>query len=498
MNKKMKIKALALMLIGAMSMGSLVGCSGGTDSVQTPADKDKTEATGDKTSEKPVELVWWTVGTEPTDLAMVNDAINEYTKEKLNVTLDIKYAGWGDYGDKLSKIVQSGESYDLAFGAGINGYQDLANKGYFADLTDLLPTVTPALYEFIPEALWQGITINEQIVGVPAYKDSAQAQYWVWDQATVEELGIDYTNIRTLPELEVALKAMKAAKPGEYPLTIAGTEGINGFIATQCGYDELVVKPSIGVSYADETAKVVGVWEQENTLENLRIIHSWFKEGLINQDAATLTEAPKHSKVYAAQGYPHADADWSKTEGYPVVSNMYFGPAYSTRTIQGSFMAISAGSKHIEESLKVIELINTDPYMRNLLAFGIEDVHYKKTGDTSIEVIGDKYAAPAYSQGTFFNMYTVDPAPASKWEDLRIQTESAFSSPALGFTFDTQNVQNQIAACVNIEDKYRPSLLTGSVDPDEVLPKMIAELNKAGYQDIIAEVQTQLDEYLGK
>lgn len=493
MNRKMK--SLALLLVGIMSIGTLTACSGSTE----PApDASKTEAPASDKKDKPVNLVWWTIGNEPKDLKAVTDKINEYTLEKLNVTLDIKYASWGEYGEKLSKIVQSGETYDIAFGASINGYQDLASKGYFADLSQVLPTATPALWDFIPEQLWKGVTINDQIFGVPAFKDSAQSQYWVWDEALVEKLGIDYQNIKTLEELEPALRTIKENDPSSYPLILTKSEGINGFMATVNELDELLTKPYAGVKYTDASATVISPWEQESVMENLRTLHKWFKDGLINQDAATLAENPKYRPISSEQGYPHAEADWAIAREYPVKSNMFFGPAYSTKSIQGSFLSVSAGSKHIEEAAKVIELINTDSYFRNLVAFGIEGTHYEKTGDNTIKVLNDGYQVPAYSQGTFFNMYVVDPAPATKWTDLQAHIETAFSSPALGFTFNTDPVKNQVAACANIQDKYEPSLITGSVDPDVVVPKMLEELNKAGYQDILKEAQTQLNAFLGK
>lgn len=498
MNKKMK--SLALLLVGIMSLGTLTACSGGNSSTPTPAGDNQTTAssTDNKKTDAPVNLVWWTIGNEPKDLKMVNDKINEYTKEKLNVTLEIKYASWGEYGDKVSKVVQSGENYDIAFGAGINNYTDLAAKGYFADLTDLVPTAAPALWDFIPSDLWKGVTMNDKIFGVPTYKDSSQSQYWVWDKELVEKLGIDYQNIKTLEELEPALQAIKADNPSEYPLVLQGIEGINGFMATINEIDEFLTKPYVGINYNDTTGTVVSPWEQDYVMDNLRTVHKWFKEGLINPDAATLTESPKYRPVTSDQGYPHADADWTNSRNYPVVSNMFFGPKYSTKTIQGSFLVVSAGSKHQEEALKVIELFNTDEYARNLLAFGIEDTHYKKTGDNTIEILSDGYQAPAYSQATFFNMYVVDPAPATKWTDLQAHNETATSSPALGFTFNTDPVKNQVAACANIQAKYEPSLITGSVNPDEVVPKMLDELNKAGYQEIITEAQNQLNAFLGK
>lgn len=487
MIKKVITKSLTFILTGALLMGTLAGC--GNNSSTTPESTDKSQS--ETNSEKPIDLVWWTIGNEPKDYQKVSEEINKYTREKLNVNLQIKYASWGDYSSKLSKIVQSGEQFDIAFTSGIANYQDLLNKGYFLDLTELLPTVTPDLYNLLPEDLWTGVTIDGKILGVPAYKDSAQAQYWIWDKETVERLGIDYKNIETLQELEPALQKMKEDKPSEYPLVINANEGINGFHAAINGYDELVVTPSIGVSYTDDTAKVVGIWEQENVLENLRILNDWFNKGYINPDAATLTELPTKRILSSAQSF---EGGWKDTE----VGHKYFGPAYSTRTIQGSFVSISSGSKNPEAALKVIELVNTDEYFRNLLAFGIEGVHYEKTGDNTIKKLGDSYEVPAYTQGTFFNMYVQDPNPSTQWSDLKALQETAFASPVLGFTFDSTKVQNQISACANIEQKYSSSLITGSANPDDLLPKMIKELNNAGYQDIIAEVQRQVDEFLGK
>ncbi len=486
MLKKVLKKSLAFIVTGTLLMSTLVGCGAKSD---TPSTDSGSDAKNEAKSDKPVDLVWWTIGNEPKDYQLVSEKINEYTLEKLNVNLQIKYASWGEYSTKLSKIVQSGEPFDIAFTSGIENYQDLLNKGYFADLTELLPTATPDLYKFIPEELWTGVTIDGKILGVPAYKDSAQAQYWVWDKETVEKFGIDYENIESLEQLEPALQKMKEADPSKYPLILNANEGINGFFPAINQYDEIVVKPAVGISYTDESATVVGLWEQERVLENLKLINSWFKKGYINPDAATLLELPKSRPVSSVQSF---EGGWKDTE----VGHKYFGPAYSTRTIRGSFLSISAGCKNPEAALKVIELVNTDEYFRNLLAFGIEGTHYEKTGENTIKKLNDKYEVPAYSQGTFFNMYVQEPNPSTQWDDLQDLQETAFSSPVLGFTFNSTSVQNQISACANIEAKYSSSLITGSANPEELLPQMIKELNAAGYQDIIAEAQKQVDEFL--
>ena len=74
--------------------------------------------------------------------------------------------------------------------------------------------------------------------------------------------------------------------------------------------------------------------------------------------------------------------------------------------------------------------------------------------------------------------------------------EESVAAPTLGFTFDPANVQSEIAQCSSVYDEFGPSLVTGSVDPDEVLPQFLAKLEAAGASKIIAEVQAQLDAWV--
>ena len=63
-----------------------------------------------------VKLTWYTIGQTPKDLDMVQEKANEYLKEKINATIDMKFIKLlGDYTQKIGVIINSGEPYDLAF-----------------------------------------------------------------------------------------------------------------------------------------------------------------------------------------------------------------------------------------------------------------------------------------------------------------------------------------------------------------------------------------------
>ena len=76
--------------------------------------------------------------------------------------------------------------------------------------------------------------------------------------------------------------------------------------------------------------------------------------------------------------------------------------------------------------------------------------------------------------------------------------EESLSSPALGFVFDPTNVSDQVAAVNNVMSKYYNPLMLHQGDTDELLSNMLKELEQAGVNDIIAEKQKQLDEWLAE
>ena len=62
-------------------------------------------------------LIWWTTGGTPAadfDEA-VEKKISDYTEEKIGVRLQVKIAGWADYGTKMNNIINTGEYFDIMF-----------------------------------------------------------------------------------------------------------------------------------------------------------------------------------------------------------------------------------------------------------------------------------------------------------------------------------------------------------------------------------------------
>ena len=375
---KRALKFISTLCVLTLMLTALAACGGSKPAPATDGSQATPDTSNDtETASKDVPtLTWWTIGGQvPNNFSKAVDAMNAYTAEKIGVKVDIKVASWGEWDTKMNTIVNTGEPFDIMF-TNSGKYSKQVAMGAFADITDLVQSETPDLYKLIPEKVWEGTKIGGKYYSVPTYKDSALTQYWVFDDKYVQKYNIDINNIKTLQDLDKPLRDMKAGEGKSfYPLPMTQGEGLNGFFNN---YDDLTLGfPPIGVKADDASRTVVSVLEQPDVVANLKLLHQWYQDGIINPDAPTKTENDKGRPFFAAQAFPGAEISWQindAIEKYDMVQ--HYGPIYTTSTIQGSLNAISANSKYKKEALKYLELVNTDPKLRNMLAFGELGVDY--------------------------------------------------------------------------------------------------------------------------
>ena len=66
----------------------------------------------------------------------------------------------------------------------------------------------------------------------------------------------------------------------------------------------------------------------------------------------------------------------------------------------------------------------------------------------------------------------------------------------MGFTYDASKMKTQYTAVKNVISQYLPGLICGSLDPDTEIDKFVQALNDAGYSEILADKQEQLNAWL--
>lgn len=499
--KKRNWKVMSLLMAGALATGCLTGCgdNAGTGSSQQPSEQ-KSEQSSEQKSEQSseqqtppaevVELKWAMVGNGmPANYDAWKANLDAYLEEKIGVHLSVEVVGWGDWGNRRSTMVNTNENYDIMF-TDSGSYAADVKKGAFADITELVKSASPSLYSFIPEDYWKAVSIGGKVYAVPTYKDSSATNYFIWDKELVDKYKIDYAGLHDLQSLTDPLTKLKEGEGGN-PFILA-SDGLGSVLFK---YDDMGSgAPGVGVSYSDSSMKVVSIYEQDDIMADLKTLHEWYKAGIINSDANTLSEVPKYRMCYVAQGWPlAAKTVWGPNMGKELVVSQWGNTQLSFGTVGGSMNCISASSKNQEKALQLLELVNTDSKVRDALYFGLEGDNFDYTADGRIHKNNTDWSMAGYTQGTFFNVTLTDDVEENQWDEVKALNEKAVPSPVLGISIDTTDFEDEIANCNEICNRYKSDLLTGAGDPEVLVPKMMDEMRTAGFDTIIEKMQAQID-----
>ncbi|MNI07973.1 Bacterial extracellular solute-binding protein [compost metagenome] len=506
-------KGTGLLLSLVLLIGlSLSGCGGnnsnneaapaGTqaDSTAAPAASDKAAAT-EKTNElEQVELSLYLPGGPDKDVASVEQAINEYLKDKINATIKINQLSWDKPADKVNLMIQSGEVFDMVY---TWNFMTNAAKGAYLPLEELLDTYAKETKAQINPAYLQAATVNGHLYAIPTEKELGQSVGFAFDKAIVDKYGFDVNSIKKLEDIEPMLKTIKEKEPAITPLFMNHTDSLNWFTVYPDSED-LDGSNEIPTLLDYKTMKVFNEYDTPEILARLQLIREWYKAGYINKNGATdkteLKDAVKSGKAWFTYGNmnPTSTNDWTRLAEKPMVIKTLLPVQVSTKSLQGSMLAISRTSKNPERAMMFMNLIHTDPVLYNLLTFGIEGKHYKKVGDNTVEFIPDS----GYNSVSSWMIGNVLLNYLNKDEDpKRVQLYTDWNknskvSPVIGFVFDSTKVQSQIGALINITKQYKNTLYSGEKDPEPILKEMNSKLKAAGLDAVISEIQSQMDAFL--
>ena len=464
------------------------------DTSETKSDATKTGDTTKK--EEVVTLKWVTVGSGmPKNYEAWKEDINKYLEEKIGVHIDVEVVSWGDWSNRRNVLVNSGESFDILF-TDLGRYRSEATMGALLDLTDLVKNVTPDLYKFIPEDYWEAVKVGGKIYSVPTYKDSSMTQYLIWDKAMIDKYNIDYKNLTTFESLTDTLRKIKEG------------EGIAPFYLDQNGsryvyayYDNMGLGlNALGVRIDDETRTVVNIFQQEDVLKTLETLHGWYKEGIISPDAPIMKEEVSAYKVlFTSTGWPSAaKTTWGPNMGIEAEAVQLTDTILSNTTVRGSLNGISSSTKYPEKCLEFLQLVNLDSKVRDAFYYGLEGDNFEYTAEGKVKKLNTDWSMAGYTQGTFFNVSGLDGEEYNQWDEVKALNENAKPSVLLGFDVDTTNIENELVNCREIYKKYSSELLTGAKEPRAFVAQISEELEAAGFNKIVEEVQNQINAYYKK
>lgn len=488
---KMKLLALSVVLIMALSACTSNGGGTSTDGTAGTAGGTGDVAASNTGSGEIANLKWITVGGgQPNNYDAWRSSINAYLAETIGVNIDIEVVSWGDWGDRRNVIVTSGEYFDILF-TDSGRYTTEAKMGAFLDISDMLKSASPDLYAYIPGDYWNAVRVEGKIYSVPTYKDSSATNYFVWDKNLADENGIDYSGISTLAAIYEPLAKLKEST-GQAPFVL-NKDGVSAI--TYPRYDGLGAElPPLGVRFDDQSRTVVNVLLQDEVKSELAVVHEMYKNGIINADAPTLGETPSYRMCFMAQGWSGAAKTvWGPNNGMEAVAIQTGDTIVSNGTVRGSLNGVYSGSKNPEKALAFLQAANLDVKLRDALYYGLEGDDFEYTADGKIDRKNTDWTMAGYTQGTFFNVSQLATDEFNQWDEVKQLNDNAKGSVLLGFDLDTTNIENELANCRVVWEKYKSELMTGAKDPAVLIETVTNELESSGFSKIIQEAQSQID-----
>ncbi|HEY4537833.1 MAG TPA: ABC transporter substrate-binding protein [Erysipelothrix sp.] len=440
-----------------------------------------------------VTLLMYQVGEEPDNFDKIMERVNEIAEEEIGARVDFKYIGWGDWGQKMPIIISSGEYYDMALAV---NYTSNAQKGAFVALDDLIKEYAADYFAELDDAYITGNLVDGKLYGFPVNGNVFAQQMFTFNYPVLEKYGLEdqIEGVKTYADLEPILEAVK-----EQDKEIAGFAVGQGYKATLGNFDYVIGGMPFAVDIDGDHNKIVNAYETPQAMERLKEVHGLYKKGLIPQDAAT-----------SQTSYGHGEDTWvvrMETQGpqdfgdkllttvaqRKLVSVPVSKPIKSTAQAQMANFVISSNSKHPEKAFQFLTLMNTNAEVLNTMIHGVKGEDWEMDGTDRVKKLTPgNHMSPWNTANNNLVYQEADVTDEMIAERDKAMAE-AVASPILGFTFVEDDVKTEIANVKNVLSQYEDGLNTGTLDPEETLPKFIEELNTAGMQKVLEEMQSQFD-----
>ena len=462
----------------------------------------------------PYEIQWYIKYSPQKDVDLVEEELNKYLKDKINATVNMVMLDPGQYNDKVSTMIKSGEYFDLAF-ASISALDYLSNSvsGAFAPLTDYKDTYLKDIFDQLPQEMIDAATVNGEIYAVPTYKEIVTQQGWIYRKDIAEKYNIDMSKYKTLEDFKPVAEMLKKNEPSiDYPIdwdkSCYSISDMYNDPQLVCPLENLRVLGIEGKEQGGDPTKIILDKDKKNNngKREYEATRDYYKSGLVKGDVATASDLQARFNSGKTFAYftgikPGKAAELQSKCQYPIaqaeVSDVYMDSLPGL----GSLQVISTKSKNPERTARFLNLLNTDPVVKNLVVYGIEGKHYTKVNDNTVELIansGYSMAGNTWALGNVFIDYLKTTDDPEKLIKLKEFNEKGIVRDGTGFVFDSSTVSHLIPQITDAMKPYGNIGAYGSVDIDydAEMDKYYAALEKTPIKQVQEEMQKQYDEFL--
>jgi len=503
-------------MVSLLVMVLLIGCAPAVTTTQTGNPETSGTTTG-ATTAKPRDPVTVTMqlvspNANQAELDKIAAEISKITEAKFNTTYKLTFVTPMDYVNKMNLVLATG-SDDLDIFQSFVMYNQFVAQGYLMPIEDYKDYYLDALSVVGDTA--KIAEKNGHTYGIPFMNAGGTGgDLYGFRKDIAENLNLDLDNTKTLDDFAGLLRQIKQAYPDMTPLMGGGGSTLPVVVfaldfATDSYADPLGNSSLVAVYDPQNNTQVESGYLRDNFKMLADYAWQWAKEGLIAYDEvssdADLIKAGKASVIHTMNG-PQAFNELKALTGYEMA---LWRPSTAKSLVFTNNVwtwSITDFCENPERALEVLNEFYVNADLANHLEWGIEGEHY--------QIIDKEKGIVDFLEGqhpgnvSYYNFikdnipncyltYVGKNESPEKWQLYQdFKKNNTIISPFLGFVFDSSKVQNEVAACTNVANKYSGGLLSGQLDPSTEYDKFVSELQANGIQVIIDEAQKQLDQWI--
>lgn len=482
---KKLLKLCSVILCVAMLVSALAGCGG-----------------NDETNDGVITLRWYIPQVDCADRMLVQEEINKILA-KDGLAIEWLFVDAGNYDEKMQMANAGGEVYDLCFTSNWRNdfYNNVAN-GAMYDITDLLPVHAPKLWASMDERIWNVAKVDGKIYAAPNWQIQTKGVSIGMPQELLDKSGCELENIKTFEDVEHYMKELQKVEPESNMI-----RNYWDMIQFYYGFVPIgnTVLPGVIRYETDEWSTVINQYDSPEFEEFVRMTRRWVEEGVLTSNYYTQEDYNNFAKtdpfkepfrIFTTS--PTAGALLKNNTGYDWAITEISKPILCTDGVNCAMTGVSATSKHPEEAVKLLELMNNNKELINLITYGLEGKHYNKVSENRIERIKNSgYTGPqTWMVASSELLYLQGIEKDDNWEKTREINDNAYVVPTLGFVPDTSMITAELANCQTVINEQLEMLVFGLIPVDEGLANLRKGLDDAGADIVIAEYQKQLDEWV--
>ena len=179
------------------------------------------------------------------------------------------------------------------------------------------------------------------------------------------------------------------------------------------------------------------------------------------KDLGYITEDTSTTKEYAMR-VVKGGGELVEVYGDDFYMNVIESPRAGYEDIFGNMLGVSTYTRSLKRSMEIITYLNTNSDLRNILQYGVEDVHYELDEDGLLHRLNDRYMMDINKTGNVFMAYPEEGMPKNVWDYGKSQNTDAKTIMTLGLRFkeddftssDDENALEKLRSAIRAVNEY--------------------------------------------